>query len=195
VGVVNIRIFTNASIPMIKKEKEGKVCAFWSPAEQTCKIQNAGLFIPLEDHVEIYCKSAEHVLCRQFRLIEQTKPVAEKAGVRGKNRRKHSRVKTNHHLTLVRLSDSGNVVCTNPSIASTLDISSGGMRLTTRELLMHDSIIQFHFKGSVPSSVKSGLAKVKWCAPTKKDLRYQAGLAFQNPQIMEAMGEYLGLRA
>jgi hypothetical protein len=180
---------------MIKNEKDGQVCAFWSPTEQVCKVQDAGLFIPLEDHIEIYCKSAEHVLCRQFRLVEQTHPAAEQIGIRGKNRRKYSRVRTSHHLTLIRLSDSGNVVGDSPSTASTLDMSSGGMRLATRELLMHDSIIQFHFKGSFPSSVKSGLAKVKWCVPTKKDLRYQAGLAFQNIQIIEAMGEYLESRA
>jgi hypothetical protein len=180
---------------MITKEKDGRVCAFWSPTEQICKVQDTGLFIPLEDHVEIYCKSAEHVLCQQFRLLEQTHLIAEQVVISGENRRKHCRVRTSRHLTLIRLSDSGNVVCNSPSIASTLDMSSGGMRLATRELLMHDSIIQFHFKGSLPSSVKSGLAKVKWCVPTKKDMRYQAGLAFQNTQIIEAMGEYLGSRA
>jgi hypothetical protein len=183
------------SIQMIKKEKQRKVCVFWSPIEKTCKIQDEGLFIPLEDHVEIYCRSAEHRLCRQFKLIEQIHPETGKAGKKERNRRKYSRVKTSYHITLVRLSDSGHMVGNSPSIASTLDISSGGMRLTTREMLMHDSIIQFHFKGPFPSSVKSGLAQVKWCIPTRKDLRYQAGLAFQNTQIIQAMGEYLGSRA
>jgi hypothetical protein len=184
-----------AGVATMKKVKQNTICAFWSPVEQTCKIQEAGLFIPLEDHIEIYCKSAEHTHCRQFRFIEQVLPGKEKTSKRGRNRRRSSRVKSNHHITLVRLSDSGHKVDNSPSIASTLDISSGGMRLMTRELLMHDSIIQFQFKSTFPSAVKSGLAKVKWCVPTKRDLRYQAGLAFQNTQIIQAMGEYLVSRA
>jgi hypothetical protein len=186
----------NMSKQMKKKEIQREVCPFWSPTERICKKLAAGLFIPLEDHVEIYCRTSQHTLCRIFCLSEHADQEIGKTDqeIKSSNRRKHTRVKTSHHLTLVRLSDSGHVVCEQPAMASTLDISSGGMRLTTRELLMHDSMIQFHFKGAVPSSLKSGLARVKWCVPTRKDLRYQAGLAFQNDQVIQAMDEYLDSR-
>jgi len=182
---------------MKKKEKQRVVCPFWSPAEKTCKMQATGLFIPLDDHIEIYCKSAEHILCRQYRLGQETSRETGKAGhdINTQNRRLHPRITSNHHLSLVRLSDSGQVVCHRPSRASTLDLSSGGMCLTTRELLMHDSIIQFHFKSPFPSTLKSGLAQVKWCVPAGNDLEYHAGLAFQNDEVIRAMDTYLGSRA
>ena len=181
---------------MKKKEKQRAVCPFWSPAEKTCKMQAIGLFIPLDDHFEIYCKRAEHILCQQYRLSQDTNQETGKADrkIKAGNRRQHPRITSNHPLTLVRLSDSGQVVCHRPSRASTVDLSSGGMRLTTRELLMHDSIIQFHFKSSFPSSLKSGLAKVKWCVQAGNDLEYHAGLAFQNDEIIQAMDNYLGLQ-
>jgi hypothetical protein len=182
---------------MKKKEKQCTVCPFWSPVEKTCKMQAIGIFIPLDDHIEIYCKRPEHILCQQYRLGQTANQETGDAEgkTRAGNRRQFPRVMTHHPLTLVRLSDSGQVVCHRPSRASTIDISSGGMRLTTRELLMHDSIIQFHFKGSLPSPLKSGLAKVKWCEPSGNDLEYHAGLAFQNDEIIQAMDSYLGSRA
>jgi hypothetical protein len=181
---------------MSKKERLSRVCPFWSPAEHSCKILKEGLFIPLKDHLEIYCRSDHHTVCRQFRLNEHSHQETGNVdkGEISSNRRKYPRIKTTHHVTLVRLSESGQVVCHHPSIASILDLSSGGMRLKTRDLLMHDSIIQFHFNSSFPSSLKSGLAKVKWCESTSKDMRYQAGLAFQNDHVVQAMGEYLESR-
>ncbi len=182
---------------MKKKEKQCAVCPFWSPAEKTCKMQAPGLFIPLDDHVEIYCKRPEYVLCRQYRLGQDINRETGKAALNIKtgNRRQHPRITSNHLLSLVRLSDSGQVVCNRPSRASTLDLSSGGMRLTTRELLMHDSIIQFHFKSPFPSTLKSGLAQVKWCELAGNDLEYHAGLAFQNDEVVRAMDSYLGSQA
>jgi hypothetical protein len=182
---------------MKKNEKQRIVCPFWSPAEKTCKMQAIGLFIPLDDHIEIYCKRAEHILCQQYKLSLDTSRETGKADldIKTGNRRQYPRITSNHHLTLVRLSDSGQVIGHSPSRASTLDLSSGGMRLTTRELLMHDSIIQFHFKSSLSSSLKSGLAKVKWCAQAGNDMEYHAGLAFQNDEVIQAMDSYLGSQA
>lgn len=172
------------------------VCPFWSPITKSCKVQATGLFIPLNDHIEMYCKCPEHVLCQQYRVSQDTGQETEKAGpeIKAGNRRQYPRIKSNHQLTLVRLSNSGHVI-SHSSRASLLDLGSGGMCLTTREMLMNDSMIQFHFKNSFPSSQKSGLAKVKWCVPADNDLEYHVGLAFQNDQVIQAMGDYLGSRA
>jgi hypothetical protein len=181
----------------MKKKERHIICPFWSPTTKICKVQATGLFIPLDDHIQMYCKCPEHVLCQQYMLSQDTGKETEKAGpeVKAENRRQYPRIKSNHQLTLVRLSSSGHVVNHDSSRASTLDLSSGGMRLTTREIFMNDSMIQFHFKSSFPSSLKIGLAKVKWCVPADNELEYHVGLAFQNDQVIQAMGDYLGSRA
>jgi hypothetical protein len=107
--------------------------------------------------------------------------------------RRHSpRIKSNHRLTFIRLSDSGHAICLQPSAANTLDISTGGMRMSTREVLMHDSIIQFQFVPPFDSNVQSGLAKVKWCIPANNTLFYYAGLSFQSDHIIKDIDAYLG---
>ena len=181
----------------MKKKEKRTVCQYWSPPNKTCEVKTLGLFIPLDDHIEYYCKRPEHILCQQYRLSQDMGPENGKVTpkIRTRNRREYPRVKSNHQLTLIRLSNSGHVISQDPSRASTLDLSSGGMRLTTRELLMNDSMIQFDFKGGLPSSLKSGLAKVKWCVPADNDLEYHAGLAFQSDQVIQAMGDYLGSQA
>ncbi len=178
----------------MKKKVRHMVCPFWSPIAKICKVQATGLFIPLDDHIQMYCKRPEHILCQQYRLSQDGGQETEKAGpeIQAGNRRQYPRVKSSHQLTLVRLSTSGHVISQDSSRASTLDLSSGGMCLTTREMLMNDSMIQFHFKNSLSSSLKSGLARVKWCVPADNDLEYHVGLAFQNDQVIQAMSDYLG---
>ena len=178
---------------MKKLDQQRKICLFWSPIDRICKMQATGLFIPLDDHIEIYCQRAEHVLCQQYKLNASSHEEPQEAGTETINRRMQLRVRGNYNLTLLRLNESGNVISDHPSIASTLDLSSAGMRLTTRELLMHNSIIQFHFKTSFPSPLKSGLAKVKWCKPAGNNLQYMAGVAFQSDQVIQAMNDCFGL--
>lgn len=179
---------------MSKKEKTKKKCPFWSPSERICKVANEGLFIPLEDHIEIYCEGSEYPLCRQYLLFQQQ---SDTAGSRKKvdDRRRSPRIKSAHRLTFLRLTDSGRPISVHPSIANTMDLSSGGMSLITRDLLLLDSIVQFQFTTPVPPALQTGLAKVKWCTPAENNLRYQIGLSFQNDRVIQAMGKYLNSRA
>jgi hypothetical protein len=179
---------------MNKIKKSKKVCPFWSPLGQTCKIRNEGLFIPLGDHVEVYCKGSEYPLCKQFALLERAQTATGEAlTAYDKADRRHSpRIKSNHRLTFIRLSDSGHAICPQPSAANTLDISTGGMRMSTREVLMHDSIIQFQFVPPFDSNIQSGLAKVKWCMPVNNTLFYYTGLSFQSDHIIKEIDAYLG---
>ncbi len=176
---------------MPKNNKHESTCEFWSASENTCKVCNSGLFIPLEDHIEIYCKTTEHVLCIQYNMnIQLTQEQNRGSAV---NRRQHIRVKENRQISLVRLNESGNIVSHLPEKASVLDLSMGGMRVNSRELLLNDSIVQFTFSGDdTAATLQSGIAKVRWSCPINNDALYQIGLAFQSDQTIEAMGRHLG---
>ncbi len=176
---------------MPKKNKCKPTCEFWSASEHTFKVCNSGLFIPLEDHIEIYCKTSEHILCIQYNMnIQLTQKQNSGSSV---NRRQHLRVKESGQISLVRLNESGNVVSHLPEKASMLDLSMGGMRVNSRELLLNDSIVQFTFSGDdAHSTMQSGIAKVRWSCPINNDALYQIGLAFQSDQTIEAVGRHLG---
>jgi hypothetical protein len=109
------------------------------------------------------------------------------------NRRAHVRVKENRQITLVRLNDSGNIVSHQPEKANVLDLSMGGMRVNSRELLLNDSLVQFNFLDeNLPPQLQSGIAKVRWSCPIHHNTQFQMGLAFQSDQTMKAIGEHLG---
>ncbi len=176
---------------MPKHKKSTSACEFWSPSENTCKVCDSGLFIPLDDHIEIYCKTPEHALCIQYNMNIQT--VQDEDRWSSVNRRRHMRVKEKQQISLVRLNESGNVVSHLPEKANVLDLSMGGMRVNSREMLMHDSIVQFTFTGDdIPTTMQSGIAKVRWSCPINNDTLYQVGLAFQGDQTIEAIGKHLG---
>ncbi len=176
---------------MPNNKKTSSICKFWSASEHTCKVCNSGLFIPLDDHIEIYCKTPEHVLCIQYNMNVQTANKEEKWT--SVNRRRHMRVNERQQITMVRLNESGNVVSHLPEKANVLDLSMGGMRVNSRELLMHDSIVQFTFSGDdIPTTMQTGIAKVRWSFPINNDALYQVGLAFQNERTMKAIGRHLG---
>ncbi len=177
---------------MKKKEKTKRICPYWSQQEHVCEIQEEGLFIPMDDHLRIYCTGTEFNLCRQYLLSKKSNVLeTENQKKDGQERRQSPRIETTRRLNFIRLSDSGNPVSVHPSIASTLDLSSGGMRLSTRELLMYESMIQFQFNTPLSTSLLTGLAMVKWCTPTENDLQYQAGVSFQSDNIIEAVDQYL----
>ncbi len=176
---------------MSKQSKPKTSCEFWSPSEHTCKVCNSGLFIPLEDHIEIYCKTPEHVVCIQYNMNVQT--ARNQESQTSVNRRKHLRVKENQQITLVRLNESGNIVSHHPEKANVLDLSMGGMRVNSREMLLNDSIVQFTFSDDLaPSTLQSGIAKVRWSCPINNDTLYQIGLVFQSDKTIEAIGRHLG---
>lgn len=169
-----------------------RFCPFWSPVSLKCSLCSEGLFIPLDDHIETYCKTEEHPMCLQYSLSRESfLQLSAKAGELGDNRRQYERVESMHCITLVRLSGSGKIVSHFSTRASTIDMSMGGLRLRTEEPLTNDTVVRFSFDDSVPEPLQSGTATIKWCNRLIDRSEYQAGLAFQSNQTVEAMGRYL----
>ncbi len=186
--------FKVSNIAMQKPHCANTNCKFWSDPGQKCVVSKSGLFIPLDDHIKIYCKTSEHVRCIQYNMqIQLTQQTDDRTS---ENRRKYLRVKENRTITLVRLNESGNIVSYYPEKAHILDLSVGGMRVNSRKLLLNDSIVHFSFKGDdTIDDVQPGIAKVRWSFSTSNDTLYQVGLEFQSEQTIEAIGNHLGLNA
>ena len=167
-------------------------CPFWSTYALKCRLCYEGLFIPLDDHVEVFCTSPEYPLCLQYNMNTDDVPKVEEEQNDMVNRRTSPRIEKNYRVTLVKLTESGQLARHFSLHASTIDLSRGGMKLSTSEHLLDDTRIAFSFIDTFPKELQSGIAKIKWCKKQEATGDFLAGLAFENPPS-EAIGMYLRL--
>jgi hypothetical protein len=170
-----------------------KSCPYWSPTSLKCSLCNEGLFIPLENHIEVYCRTEAYTICMQYSLRSEFyhRFLPENTASPHDNRRRHIRVQDRHHVTLTPFHRPATPASQVSTPARTIDLSIGGLRLQTVEPLVNDTVIQFSFEDFTPDFPLAGTATVKWCHRLVDSSEYQAGLAFTNDQTAEAMGRYL----
>ena len=173
-----------------KPLKPSEFCPFWSAESLKCKVCNDGLFIPFDDHIKVYCTTLDYPQCLQYALYAGSHlQASEERDL--ENRRKYQRVETEHRVTLVKLTKSGEMVSHYSTVAKTLDVSMGGMRVLTSDPLLNDTVVQFSFDDSFPKSLQSGMGQIKWCNKQVDEKSYQIGLSFQEENAVKAMGSYL----
>lgn len=169
-------------------------CPFWSVLSMKCRICKGGLFIPLDNHIDEYCKTPEHIQCLQYTFhLEKQSAIIQHAKMLNKSRRQFTRIEAFHKITLVKLIQTGTVVSHCSCFARTLDLSSGGMRLTTDRPLANNTVVQFLFGKPFPQELQGGSGQVAWCNKEIDNPGYQAGITFQDDRIREAMSLYLDL--
>ncbi len=173
--------------------KNHEKCPFWSAASTKCSLCNGGLFIPLDDHMEAFCKTFRFSACVQYTLHSENQIyLQEKVRISEENRRKYLRIETAHEITLVKILKSGKLVSDFSSDAKTIDVSKGGMRMFTQNPLAYDTLVHFTFDNSFPQALHEVTGQVQWCNKQLNETGYQAGISFQGDHIVEAMGRYLG---
>jgi hypothetical protein len=150
-------------------------CPYWCNQSRRCTISRNGLFIPLENQISAYCVSEKYDSCRQYKE-EQILLQAEREVV-SFNRRKHPRAASEYSLTLRFLSDTNKLIWHTAGMAKTINLSDGGMQITTKGPLFSDSIVRFSYVNS-DTSQRLGLARVKWCHYRQEIMKYVAGLCF-----------------
>lgn len=166
---------------MTRKITNHHKCSHWSEVEQRCTSSCNGLFIPSEDYIATYCTRTKHQECAQY-ISASKSQASEKA--QNVNRRKYPRFTKYHRITLRKINESGNFIQDTFSNADIIDLSKGGMQITTHDPLINDTILNFSFGKSSPPSLQKGFARVKWCHYHKESLSYKAGLAFQTERMV-----------
>lgn len=172
-------------------QKDAGTCPFWSTQSTECRICKNGLFIPLDNHIEVYCKTTDYVQCLQYGLHPENRLQRVDKTEQSKNRRKYERVEANLKVTLVKYIHSGEIGSHCSAFAKTMDLSCGGMRLTTNKPLPNDSIVMFSFDNSFGSTLKECSGKVAWCNKAIDHPGYQAGITFRDDNMIKAMNSYL----
>lgn len=157
-----------------------------------CQLRQEGLFLPLDDHIEVYCKSPYYTQCSQYSLhMKNTIQLMDKKVFH--NRRKYERVVAFHPVTLVKLFPSGEIVTHYSINGQTLDLGMGGLRLATEKPLINDTMVRFSLAESFPESLRKGKGQIAWSNKIIDEPGYQAGLSFREDHLINTMGVYLRL--
>lgn len=176
-----------------KNDNTNSQCPFWSADSMKCSLCNGGLFIPLDDHIDVYCKTSDYSQCLQYSLHSGKQlEILEKSRKGGDNRRKYLRIFANYKVTLEKLIGANEGGAHFSTVVETLDVSKGGMRLSTKMPLTNDTMIEFSFDDSFPENLQKGTGQVTWCNKQMNESGYQAGISFHEDHIAQAISNYLG---
>ena len=164
--------------------KGNSTCPFWTPSTGNCRVSQDGLFIPLESHINSFCKSSNYAQCQQHR--ENERRADEQVYDIVAERRRFHRHSGSQEITLIQTDeyyhDSG------PQLpAQMIDFSEGGMRLLASEQLDRDATVTCTLGNDFPPHLRSGTARIRWCRPLMNSKGYQAGLAFRDELISKAL--------
>jgi hypothetical protein len=167
-------------------------CPFWSARPRKCTIRGSGLFIPLDDHVEAFCKTSHFSACTQYTLHSEYQiGLLAKVRKTEANRRKYMRIATSHNITVVKIFKSKQLESQFSYAAKTIDISKSGLRVAIRNPLIHDTMVHCSFDDSFPQALHEVTGHVKWCNKQVDEPGYQVGLSFMGDHVVEAIEAFL----
>ena len=159
-------------------------CPFWSPTSGNCNISHKGLFIPLDNHINIFCKSDEYCVCEHF-CVNSTTEDSSVCNTVSERRRsdRHSGFQE------IKISVSDEYIDDkNPHLsAHVVDFSRNGIRLLAATQLDRDSTVTCALDDSYPEHLRTAAAMIRWCRPLRNNNGYQAGLSFRDDRISTAL--------
>lgn len=170
-------------------------CPYLSVSQLECKVTEGGLYLPMPEHIDMFCKDASHVHCRHYlRGCEICKENAQKMGlVNDESRRKYRRVRERIDLFLAQYSDSGKLIDVLDDSAYTIDLSLGGFRFESRNPVPANERIGFSFGNDFVTPSWQGFGQVRWTDSLKDSKGFQSGLTFTDSRTFQAVGRHMGL--
>ena len=163
-------------------------CPFWSPSSCNCVLSLEGLFIPLDDHIEAFCRSDNYSQCDQHRVNISTDEMDLYHTV--SERRQFDRHSGSQEITIIHADEytDDNI----PQLAArVVDFSQGGIRLLAPTQLNRDMAVTCSLDDSFPEHLRSGAAMIRWCRPLLNNNGFQAGLSFRDDRIALALRSHL----
>ncbi len=178
------------------KKRPGGQCPYWSKNKsKECGMIKGGLYIPMPEHVEMFCSSARFGVCHQYiRGCELLQESAKKYGlITDGARRRFRRVADRIPMRLALCDKNGDSLQMLDEQAVTLDLSLGGLRLESNSRIDKDVVVAFEFADTFSVPELTGIGEVKWCAANKATDKFEAGIAFRDFSLTHAIGTHLGL--
>ncbi len=166
------------------------ICPHWAQNDRLCLLSCSGLYLPVQEHIDIYCRGGNFVSCSQFiNCMEVDKKTTADHGM---NLRRFSRVPARFSFRLAE-SDADDVNRVIDAAATTVDLSPGGIRFESYRSLQKGKKVIFSLNGDFSERPLRGVGQVKWCHSLENAPLYHAGIAFADSKIASAISERLGL--
>ncbi len=159
-------------------------CPFWSPTSGNCKISHEGLCIPLDDHIDAFCKSEEYHGCEHFCVNSATDNKAACNTV--SERRRSDRHFGFQEIKIIQSPEYTDDQGSHLS-AHVVDFSENGIRLLAATQLDRDSTVTCALDERYPEHLRSAAAMIRWCRPLRNNGGYQVGLSFRDDRISTAL--------
>ena len=176
-----------------EKHLTKQVCPHWSRQDRSCLLSQGGLYLPVTEHVTVYCEGGNFTSCSQYMgqvLHSDTDASVDKS----MNRRKHRRVPGRFSFRLAeRTGDALELDKLIDDVATTVDLSAGGIRFESYRALSQGTEVFFSLNGNFSSPPLRGTGQVKWCRPLDNAPLYHAGISFSDKAIGAAISQRLGL--
>ncbi len=172
-----------------------KQCSFLKLDEaQACSLTKGGIFIPLPEHIEMFCKTPHYLECEQyFRNNHLNSELSNEEIFIDNGRRHFRRIPDILALTLSNCDETGHPSQIIDAHACTLDLSPGGMLLESRQALMMNNLVAFTFGPHFSTPNHTGIGQVRWCKEAKKTDAFHAGLSFVDASTKQALGHHMGI--
>lgn len=170
-------------------KKRAGSCPSWSLTSRSCLSSKSGLYLPVAEHVAIYCQGGGYSSCPQY--IQQAYR-DELADEQHGNRRHFRRVPGRFFTRLTeRTKSSLDRVIEDAAI--TVDLSAGGIRFELCQPLPEGTEILFSLNGDFSDTPLHGTGQVKWCRSLDNAHIFHAGISFVDQSIAGAIGDRLGV--
>ena len=183
-------------MPDSQNPKQHTCCPYFKAEKNgDCQMTRGGLYIPLPAHIEIFCLTVKYPFCPQYvrgkALIQ--KNIIQKA----KNidsRRRFPRI-SNRFPTIISTCDKkGRPIQPIDRDAMTLDLSLGGLKISSNSEMSTNQILHFSFQEDFHHNPVIGVGEVRWCRRSDDPHLFQAGLSFLENTLPPVVGARLGLQ-
>ncbi len=178
---------------MARIPTQNNKCPHWSTLTQNCLVNAGGLYIPVSQHIKMYCRASIYEACPQFIRNDDTSAEAEINSLIRNTRRIHERVPGRYGIRIAECNDKGLAHTVIDESASTIDLSPGGIRLETYRELPVNSVVAFALGEDFLTPECSGIGQVKWCKSLDNAPVFHAGLAFLDKGVASTVSQYIGV--
>jgi hypothetical protein len=154
-----------------------------------------GLYIPMPEHIDMFCSTPQYVKCHQYmRGCELLQEEAKKYGfIVDGGRRRFRRIADRLALAVSLCDNDRRPIELLDDRAVTLDLSLGGLRIESHRKIAKDSLVAFEFGPDFSTPDLIGVGEVKWCEARVDSGLFEAGIAFSDFSLTQAIGNHLGL--
>jgi hypothetical protein len=170
-------------------------CPYYQPdGNGDCQMTRGGLYIPLAAHIEIFCKTINYSSCPQYiRGLTLLKESYCLQAETTDSRRQFPRIRNRLPIVISSCDEKGQPVKVIDRDAITLDLSLGGVKISSNSEIPSNKILHFSFQEDLKRNPVTGVGEVRWSRRAEGPLPFQAGLSFLDKTLPPAIGLRLGL--